>query len=594
MASKSRSAGAKDAFNFENLLSDVLHLAKEQSEYRDPIFVTKPLGIRAFCKDILGAELFPGQQTLVAEVFEELIFYKWFDYPCSDKLKPIQEMVIMWGNGSGKDYIASILMTYVVYVLMCVRDPQSLFPGFGKGENIDLINNAPTSNMAENVFLAKVFQRLDQSTWFDRVEENPTRAKKGVGRANQFHIAGNEIQFFHNIKLYATHAKTESFEGFSPLVTLFDEIAEMPLEKAVKAVQTFSSSSNSRFQDRKLIIYISYPRQKDDYIFKKYSDALSGDFPHVWGIKGATWEVRPYPGHSIESYKIDYEDDPESAKMKYECEPPEVRAGFFPFPELINECIVVGRSAQHPDIFCTQEVIERKGGYYIKVVLNNLHKLDPSLTYYLGGDAGVKSDAYILCLSHGEVVEVDYVDEEGITHKRLMNMPVEDLLIEWRPSKKDRVPVDLINVEDIVAQLCGAVYVKKALFDSFNSATLTQKLVDMRVEADDKVFSNKIQYEIYSNMRSLINSRHLQLLDYASPYSGFYHQGIKIMSPNDELKYLQRFILPGGGVKIDHDHDKTKDFSDARAASFFLCSNDEPMQDLNDSPTTIIATRRKG
>ena len=75
-----------------------------------------------------------------------------------------QLAVLLWGKGSGKDYLCSVLVCYLVHILLCLRDPQLWF-GFGPGEPIDVLNVAYNADQAKFVFFAKLKARVQGWRW---------------------------------------------------------------------------------------------------------------------------------------------------------------------------------------------------------------------------------------------------------------------------------------------------------------------------------------------------------------------------------------------------------------------------------------------
>ncbi len=83
------------------------------------------------------------------------------------------EVVIQAGKGSGKDLLSTISCCYVVYLLLCLKDPAKYY-GKPSGDNIDLVNIATNSVQASNVFFAGVTRLLQKSSWFQgRYEAGP-------------------------------------------------------------------------------------------------------------------------------------------------------------------------------------------------------------------------------------------------------------------------------------------------------------------------------------------------------------------------------------------------------------------------------------
>lgn len=251
----------------------------------------------------------------------------------------------------------------------------------------------------------------------------------------------------------------------------------------------------------------------------------------------------------------------------HNCIPPKQRGGFFQYPERIDDCVKVGKV--NPCVL--EETIITKTlddgqerhfiGYNVELFRDTL-ELDQSKTYYLGLDGGIEKDMYTLSLFHAETF-YDEVVEGGEAVLKPRNKPVEDLLIQWKPDTKNKIPVSVQNVIDIVEVMCERVYVKKALMDKFNSGAMVQKLMEFGVEAEDKVFSNPFQLAIYTQFKNLAYTGHLELLD--------------LEEPNDNMKH----ILLVNGSKIDHEKDREKDTCDARVTSVYLCATDDPEEITN-------------
>jgi hypothetical protein len=528
-------------------------------------------------KDYLGETPFKGKQTELLEAVGAVIWWKLTGdrSKCPEDLKAVTEMVVMYGKGSGKDFLASGILAYVCYLLCCLNNPQE-FAGFGQDEPIDLINVAVNAYQANNVFFKKLKARITNCKWFDRVNLAPDLA-------NQYQLTKNQIRFYKNITAHSAHSEGDSFEGFNPFMVIFDEIGGFEYEAAEDIYATLRSSAVSRYNDKMLLIFISFPRHSEDFMMRKFKEATIANDPQVWATKGKSWEVNP--NIKRESLEKDYERDPEGSKIKYECEPPAVAEGLFQFPEKIMGVVRVGKKSQCPGLIIQNKITTRtfqsgEQRYFVGLELFNL-QLDPQYTYYLGGDGGVTSDAYVLSLFHAEPTMM-VIQENGQVSERWVNKPVEDLILEWKPSKKDRLPVDLLNVAEVVEKLCSQVFVKKALFDKFNSAEVVQKLMTMGVEAEDKNFSNPFQVQIYTNLKSYIYTDNIEFLDHTID------DGSNRLSANEELKFLKLL----NGNKIDHDPDKSKDFSDARAAAVWITTTDEVIPPTNYAMPMLLGASR--
>lgn len=552
-----------------SLLDDFINIAESKLE-TGGTWREEPVDLMTFftSPNFLGEKPYPGKQTELIEIVNNIVQYKIIgnEEVCPEDLRKVTELCVLFGKGSGKDFLASSILTYMCYVILCLNDPHKFF-GFGKDTPIDLINMAVNAYQANNVFFSEFKAKLMNCKWFRRVNYNPSQTPYATNR--DFQLTKNQVRFYKNITAHSAHSEADSFEGFNPLVIIFDEIDGFESEAAEKAYTTLRSSAVTRFNDKVLLIFISFPRSSDGFMLTKYRDSKTD--PQVYGIKGKSWEVNPTMKR--ESLQMEYDRDPEKAKMLYECEPPLYSQGLFTFPEKIDEVIMIGKKAQHNGLLVNETIATRtlangEERHFIGLEIHNL-VLDPSFTYYIGGDGGVSSDSYVICLMHAEPSLIEII-ENGERVQKWVNKPVEDLLLEWQPSKKDRLPVDLLNVADVLEQICQQVHVKKAMFDKFNSADVVQRLMTYGVEAEDKNFSNPFQVQIYQNLKGLVYTGNIALLDHTVEND----LGEKRLNANEELKAIKLL----NGNKIDHDRDKSKDFSDARAAAAWICSTDDPQQ----------------
>lgn len=564
--------------SLESLIEDFCSMAGTRA-LQQGIWREEPVALMEFFTsvDFLSVTPHPGKQTELVEVVYRILMWKFTGDPayCPPDMQQITEIVSLFGKGAGKDFLASCFLAYVCYLLCCMNDPHRYF-NFAPDENIDLVNVAINAYQANNVFFKKFKARIKNCKWFRKLGGEPVKY-------NDCQIMKSQIKFYRNITAHSTHSEGEAFEGFNPLFVIFDEIGGYEKEKADSCYDIFHSSAVTRYGERCLLLFISYPREEGDMIMQKYEESFTN--PQVYSIRGASWEVNPTI--TKKSLEKDYETNPETARKLYECIPPKSFEGLFQFPEKIDTVVVHGKYAQNPGFLATSQVITRtlhnfEERHFTGLELFGL-MLDPQYIYYIGGDAGVTSDSYVLSVMHGEAYQTVVTDAEGVPYETWVNKPVEDLLLMWKPNKKDRLAVDLLNVADVLEVICKQVFVKKFLSDKFNSAEVAQRLMTYGVDAEDKSFSNPFQLQIYQNLKSLIYTNGIELLDHVPMYEN-------TMNPNEELKHLKLI----NGSKIDHDKDKSKDFSDARAAAAYICSMDEVASPEHFAMPSITGARRKG
>lgn len=549
-----------------SLFNDAIKIAETENDSVG-LWREEPVGLVQFFKEFLNETPFPGLQTELLNTVEKILDKD--NLPEDDKLKAITEVASLWGKGSGKDFIISGIVAYIPYRLNCMNDPQGYF-GFGKGEPIDIINLAKNAKQAENVFFTKLKSRLTSCKWFKKIDRKPQVY-------NEYQEKKDTIVFYNEIRAFSGHSEAGSFEGFNPLVAIFDEVGDFEYELADFCYGTLRSSAMSRYGKKALLLFISFPRHAEDFMMMKYRQGQDENFPEVMSTMGKSWEINP--NIKREDLQMDYDLNPEKAAQQYECIPPRNREGFFQFPERIDRCVKAGKTncVLVEETILTSTLDDGQEMFFVGIdvdVFRNSLELDTSKTYYLGLDGGIDKDMYTMSLCHAETV-YDEVLVDGEAVLKPVNKPVEDILIQWKPDSKNKIPVSVQNTIDIVECICERVYVKYALMDKFNSGAMVQKLQMFGVDAEDKVFSNPFQLAIYTQFKNLAYTGQIELLD--------------LPTPNQMLKDL----LIINGNKIDHDKDKEKDTCDARVASIYLCANDEPEETTNYSMPTILGAKRQ-
>jgi hypothetical protein len=94
---------------------------------------------------------------------------------------------------------------------------------------------------------------------------------------------------------------------------------------------------------------------------------------------------------------------------------------------------------------------------------------------------------------------------------------VEDLLLEWKPDKRNRLAVDFGNVRDVLRQLvdvvqAGGASVGGMKFDRWQAESIIQEVRSWGIPCDAKDMSNPEQLGMYRNGKTLLNNNLLWLL----------------------------------------------------------------------------------
>jgi hypothetical protein len=537
-------------FNFDDLI-DIL----DGEEFEE-----RPVDLRTFVtdKNYLGLpELSENQYTLIeksSQIYKESTLIKLFgEKEGSLRYKQTcNEVVAQLGKGSGKDYCSTISVAYIVYLLLCLKDPASYY-GKPPGDSIDIINIAINAQQANNVFFKGFKNRVTHSPWF-------------VGK---YFEKASEIKFDKNVTVYSGHSEREAFEGYNVLVAVLDEISGFALDStsghdqaktASGIYDMYRASVDSRFPDYGKVILLSFPRFKNDYIQQRYDEIISEKevisrshrfkldpdlpentvgnefdifwdedqiisykYPRVYAIRRPTWEVNPT--RSIEDFKIAFYRDVTDALGRFACMPPEAIDAFFKSREKIEMAfkdlsIAVDGFGRFEDWFLPEE----------------------DKDYYIHVDLAQKHDHCAVSMAHIEkFVSVKVTD----TYSQPAPIVKVDAVMYWTPTSDKSV--DFAEVRDYILSLRSRGFnIKICTFDRWNSHDMMQQLKQYGINTQTLSVAKKH----YDDMAMVVleerlNGPHIPLLV-------------------DELLELR--IMRD---KVDHPRKGSKDLADAVCGSIY-------------------------
>ena len=491
----------------------------------------EPVSIQTFVQDkkYLGLpELSPIQLEIVkhsTQIFKESTLKKLMGAEEGAeyyKKYTDNEVICMLGKGSGKDHCARISIAYTAYLMHCLRDPLTYF-GKAKGVYIDLLNLAVNAQQAQRVFFEPLKNLLLSSPFFNEVGFEPRVS---------------EIFFFSRpVRCFSGHSESEGWEGYEVMTVILDEIAAFKTDAELKGETRSKGSASaiynmsklsvmSRFPEVGKVILLSFPRYKGDFIETRFKDANEKSEPKTWTIKAATWEVNPtIERHQLES---EYIRNPIEAKMRFECEPPNMIDAYFRDPDLV-------RKAFH---YADDPVNEEDGTF--KPWFNN----KDGKTRFIHVDLALKRDRAALCMvSSGGFKEIQ--TSMGVESLPVVNM---DLIHSWEASVGNEI--NFAAVRQMIVDLCRKFQVGLVTFDRWQSVEMIQSLRSQGINAD----FHSVKKSDYDTLLTAI---------YDTRIRGYWNE----ILVEEELLKLKLF----GNNKIDHPSTGSKDLADALAGAVAGC-----------------------
>jgi hypothetical protein len=523
-------------------------------------FEEKPVDLRTFVNDpnYLGLPpLSEHQYTLIeksSQIYKEATLIKLFGEQ-EGKVRFKQtanEVVAQLGKGSGKDYCSTIAVAYIVYLLLCLKDPATYY-GKPPGDSIDIINIAINSQQASNVFFKGFKTRIEKSPWF----------------TGKYTDKASEIKFDKAITVHSGHSEREAWEGYNVIVVILDEISGFAIENTTGHEQAktgaaiydmYRASVDSRFPDFGKVILLSFPRYKNDYIqqrydavvaekqtiirdhrFKMYEELPDGTegneftveweedniisykIPRVFALKRPTWEINPV--RKIDDFKVAFFTNPTDALSRFACMPPEAIDAFFKSREKIEKAFNKAHLAV--------DNFGRLEEWFIP---------DPDKEYFIHVDLAQKHDHCAVAMAHvNKWVNVKVTD----TYSQPAPVVEIDAVRYWTPTSDKSV--DFTEVKDYILSLKTRGFkIRVCTFDRWNSHDMMQQLKQYGINTEILSVAKKH----YDDMAMVVAEERL-----TGPH-------IKLLI--DEL--LQLKIMRD---RVDHPRKGSKDLADAVCGSIF-------------------------
>lgn len=473
-------------------------------------------------------------------------------------LENANELILALGKSAGKDLDSQLICCYIVYQLLCLKDPAGYF-GKPAEDNIDIVNVATNAKQANTVFFAGLKTRIKKCPWF---------AGKYIARSN-------DIEFNKNIRIHSLNSEGEGTEGLNILVAVLDEIDgfdesdEAP--KAHKMYKTLTGTVHSRFEDVGKVLLLSFTRSKKGFMMthyesciaeknvikRKHTFKLNDDLPDgieenefsiewdedhiisykyskVWAFRRATWEVNFTK--TPETFKMDFYRDPDDALARFCCCPTDTSgATWFRNKERVDECFSSPNGLQAPTD--DEDVIIQP---------------DPDKTYYMHVDLARVQDNCAVALAHvTSFVQAKWESEQEISPKVKI-----DLVRYWKPDRTR--PIDFSDVRSFIIKLKRLGFnIVLVTFDRWRSDGVIEHLQNVGINAD--VLS--VGPDHYSELALLMGEERID--------------GPDVELLREELKKL--VVLPNG--KIEHTSKSSKDLSDAVAGAAYNAATYTPRDD---------------
>jgi len=495
------------------------------------------------------------------------------------------EVILQLGKGSGKDFTSTVACAYIVYKLLCLKDPARYF-GKPSGDAIDIINVAINAQQAKNVFFKGFKSKIERSPWF----------------AGKFYAKADSIEFDHSVTVYSGHSERESHEGLNLLLAVLDEISGFAQEigtgndqgkTADNIYKAFRASVDSRFPDLGKVALLSFPRYPGDFISQRYDDVIaekevihkthkfimnedlpesqegnsleiewdedeitSYKYPGVFALKRPTWVVNPT--RKIDDFKVSFFTDLGDAMQRFACVPTFASDAFFKQQDKVRACMTI----RNP--------------------IDTAKRFDPSFTpdpdkkYFVHADLAQRHDKCAVAIAHVEKwVSVQVMKD----YEQVVPMVVVDAVVYWEPRIEG--PVNLSEVKQWIQNLRRQGFdIGMVSFDRWQSFDIQNELKAVGIRTETVSVAKKH----YEDMAMLVYEERL-----AMPAIDLLFQELT------ELKIMK-------GNRVDHPRKSSKDLADAVCGAIFGAISHTPkdqnleveVHTFRDRPKTQVDNNKDG
>lgn len=254
--------------------TEVARIAEELVWLQEhPEFEERPATIEEF----LGDRYLGISRSVRRRIRDELqvIFGDQVD---GERMARFAAVMITGGIGIGKTTIASIILSYMVHWVLCLRNPQEFFD-LMPGSRIAFMQMSTSEKQAHDVIFLDIKARLDNSPWF--LEKYPYDAK-----------FTKQLKFPKDIWIIPGDSKETTFEGYNILGGILDEmdshIETEDKDYADIGYDTIANRIQSRFGDRGLIVCIGQMKKSSGFASRKYKDLKAR--PDAYVVVMAIWD----------------------------------------------------------------------------------------------------------------------------------------------------------------------------------------------------------------------------------------------------------------------------------------------------------------
>jgi len=569
----------KKVQDLNKVLSGLIDEKIEKYAVGDEVWEENPVDINTFIDspDYLNISdtLYPGVRNLLQDFLQLDEKTGWIKY---------NECIIIAGQGCGKSSFVSIVIVYLIYILLCMRDPQKFF-NLSFNSRIQIINCAPSGEEAKKVVFGYISNFVNGCTWFKNKGYIPNPDVK------------SELQFPKGIYVTPGSSSAKPALGYNLLITIFDEMTSFDKtsshDSCKELYNLLIGRMKRRFWGKELFLGISTAGTIDDFIEERFKECERS--PKGFARRLSIWESKPFlfsgetfnykvvdvAGNVIKELQIPVElkSDLETSPVAFLRDvvgiPSASRSPFFKDFTQVLESINKEKINPVPELGWDVGGYGKPLPFYPNDLLNRIESLDffrgkPGVKYYIGLDLskGVRDKCGFALVHPEKSIEVPKWNNEGKPYVTILPVIEVDLVTRFVAHPESEI--DFGDIREVIFQLHHKLGFNIHLIcsDSFESMDFKQIMIKSGYKYT--VFSADTHREVFDTFLELIKDKRI---------IWYRHEPLLY-----ELQRLEDLV-----TKIDHSVSSGKDITDALVLACYFAVGQE-LAEKNIKPTV---TRRR-
>lgn len=456
------------------------------------------------------------------------------------------EIALSGAIGIGKSTVAAIMMTYIIYKTMCLKNPREFYHLTGNSPIVFVVMNL-TLDLAYAGLYTLIVENIKESPWFQEKVEI---------RGKYDYI----IEFGNGLQLIAG-SNTNHVIGKNVIAAILDEVSFSNAPKGSKnSVMDMYRSIRRRMESRFMrggnlpgMIGLISSKNDENSFLERYIDS-NRDNRKTWIVDKPIYEIKPastYLGPRFkvavgdktkESFIIDSESDLLRAEMNEQRVidvPVEYETAFrgdinealkeiagisavsssklIPYPGRISACIDTKRRSplMQETIYLSLDDVNESVMDYLEDL--KILKKDAHLPRFIHTDIALKGDSLGMGIVHvDKTVTVDRTSTDGQLIQFTEPHFYVDLALRVRAPQGSEIP--LYKIREFIIWLRKNIYkkIETVSFDGFQSADSIQILKTAKFNTE-LVSVDRTDIP-YLNLRSAILERRINLYDHSVLY----------------------------------------------------------------------------